>query len=317
MKTISPHKYFLRRSSFGLFFLFAFALSSCKHDAGGDGEDEDVQSITPVTISNVAFGPITENLELNAVSAFQKKISVKATTTGYIEDVNVNLGSTVGSDEILFTIKTKEAAALNNAGIDSLVKFSGVIKIKSQKSGILTTLSHQKGDFVQEGDELAVISDRTSLVFLLQVPFEMNRFVKVGKDCEIILPGDSVIQGKITGTLPEVDPASQTQQYVVKANTSQSLPENLIAKVRVVKSVKEKTTLVPNDALLSDETQTEFWVMKLMNDSTAVKTIVQPGIKSGDQTEILEPAFTDTDKIIVKGNYGLADTAKVVITGKE
>ncbi|MDB5030316.1 MAG: p-hydroxybenzoic acid efflux subunit AaeA, partial [Mucilaginibacter sp.] len=37
-------------------------------------------------------------------------------------------------------------------------------------------------------------------------------------------------------------------------------------------------------------------------------------IESGDYVEILSPKFTAQDKIIITGNYGLADTAKVKIT---
>jgi len=301
-----------------LAFLFLFAiLAGCGNNAATDEEESGVEATTPVTVTNVSFGPIAETVELNAVSTFQKKVSVKATTTGYIDEVNASLGNSVGMDQLLFTIKTREATALQNSGIDSLMKFSGIINIKSQKAGVITTLAHQKGDYVIDGDELAVISDRSSLVFLLQVPFEMNSFVKVGGDVEIVLPGDSILQGKITGSLPEVDAVSQTQQFVVKAITNQQLPENLIAKVRIVKSTKERAALVPKAALLSDETQTEFWVMKLINDSVAVKVVVKTGIQTEDQSEIVSPTFSESDRILLNGNYGLSDTAKVSIREKE
>ncbi len=300
-------------------FIFLFTLlAGCGHAPTTDeGAGDELEATTPVTITNVSTGPIAETIELNAVSVFQKKVSVKATTTGYVDGINVSIGSSVGMDQVLFTLKTREANALLNSGIDSLMKFTGVINIKSQKAGIITTLTHQKGDYVLDGDELAVISDRSSLVFLLQVPFEMNAFVKIGKDVEIVLPGDSVIKGKITGSLPVVDATSQTQQFVVTALTNETLPENLIAKVRIVKSINQTATIIPKSALLSDETQTEFWVMKLINDSVAVKVPVKMGIQSEDQAEIVSPIFTEKDRILLTGNYGLADTAKVAIQTKE
>ncbi|MGZ4000102.1 MAG: hypothetical protein ACXVIY_05715, partial [Mucilaginibacter sp.] len=64
---------------------------------------------------------------------------------------------------------------------------------------------------------------------------------------------------------------------------------------------------------LANETQTEFWVMKMINATTAVKVPVTKGIESGDRVEILSPKFSPQDKIIVTGNYGLTDTAKVKI----
>ena len=55
----------------------------------------------------------------------------------------------------------------------------------------------------------------------------------------------------------------------------------------------------------------KFWVMKLINDSMAVKTMIKPGITAGNKVEILSPAFSLQDRIINKGNYGLSDTAFV------
>jgi hypothetical protein len=54
-----------------------------------------------------------------------------------------------------------------------------------------------------------------------------------------------------------------------------------------------------------------FWVMKLVNDSTAVKINVTVGLKNNETIEILEPIFASGDRILSKGNYGLADTALV------
>ncbi|HAL81083.1 MAG TPA: RND transporter, partial [Mucilaginibacter sp.] len=70
---------------------------------------------------------------------------------------------------------------------------------------------------------------------------------------------------------------------------------------------------LPKSAILANETQTAFWVMKLLNDTTAIKVPVKEGIQSGDRVEILSPKFSSQDKIVVTGNYGLTDTAKVKI----
>ena len=55
---------------------------------------------------------------------------------------------------MLFTIRTREAAALGNiAGNDSTLTFSGLISIKANEPGVINSISYQKGDFVQEGDQ--------------------------------------------------------------------------------------------------------------------------------------------------------------------
>ncbi len=295
--------------------LLTTAFTACKQNDTISNEGEIPEAKTPVTLTTVNIESISETIELRGTSVFQKKVSVKANTIGYVENVTIKIGDEVSLDQILFTIQTKEASALNNKNIlkGTGIDFSGLIKIKSQKSGIITSLDHQKGDYVQDGDQLGIISDRSSLVFIMEVPFELHSYLKVNGDCEIVLPDNEIIKGKISTELPSVDAISQTQSFIVKPITNQKLPENLIAKIRITKSTKEKAIVLPKASLLADETQTQFWVMKLINDSTAVKISVKKGIETTDKVEIIAPQFNATDRIIFSGNYGLADTAKIVI----
>jgi hypothetical protein len=53
--------------------------------------------------------------------------------------------------------------------------------------------------------------------------------------------------------------------------------------------------------------------MKVINDSTAVKIPVTKGIENEKEVEILEPKFVPTDRILLTGNYGLPDTASIII----
>ncbi len=292
--------------------------TACKQKELIDESSSD-EAKTPVTLTSIKIEQIAESVELAAVSGFQKKVLIKANVTGYIENENVNIGDEVSIDQLLFTIKTKEASAIGNANItqDTSLHFSGVLNIKAQKSGIITTLDHLKGDYVLDGDQLGIISERSSLVFKMEVPFELRSYVKEDHECDIILPDNQIIKGKILRALPSVDAVSQTQSFVVKPSKELKLPENLIAKIRIIKSTKEKAVVLPKGALLADETQTDFWVMKLINDSTAVKITVKKGIETTDKVEITEPIFSEGDRIIFKGNYGLADTAKITIQNTE
>jgi hypothetical protein len=110
-----------------------------------------------------------------------------------------------------------------------------------------------------------------------------------------------------------MDIQSQTIRYVVKPLSPDRLPGNLIASVNLIKSRNENAMVVPKKAVLGNETQTEFWVMKLINDSTAIKVDVSKGFENNDEIEITKPEFLPTDRIILTGNYGLPDTARITI----
>jgi hypothetical protein len=70
--------------------------------------------------------------------------------------------------------------------------------------------------------------------------------------------------------------------------------------------------------VLTDESQTNYWVMKIIDSVTAVKVPIQKGMETEEKVEILHPRFRAEDKILLTGNYGLSDTAKVkILKGEE
>ena len=289
-------------------------LFSCK---GGEKENTEssgvIDSLTPVSVVGISKDPLTEYIELNAVSAFLQKFYIKANANGYLQTVDAFLGKYVNDGQLLFRLKTKEAQSIGNSinVLDSSFRFSGIIDIKSSGHGFITQLSHQSGDYVQDGEQLAAISDMNSFAFLLDLPYELRKDIAGKTDVEVILPDGEKLPGRIVSSLPTVDASSQTQSLVIKVNTSHSIPENLIAKVRIIKSKKAKTISLPKSAILTNETQDNFWVMKMMDSTTAIKVPVKKGIEMGDRVEVISPQIGDSDRILVSGNYGLPDTAKV------
>lgn len=297
-----------------LFSIVAFA--SCKSDPSNkEGEEKAGVTVTPVTVTSPGQGTMSDAVELNAVSSFLLKSSVKANATGYLQSVTIQLNKFVTKGQLLFVIKTKESQSLGNTinSLDTSLHFSGVIPIKSPGTGYITQLNYHAGDYVQDGEQLATITDTKSFVFLLDLPYELKPFLPGNKELQLKLPDGTLLNGYVQNAMPTMDAVSQTQSYIIKVNTDKQIPENLIAKVSLVKKTKTNTTFLPKAAVLSDEVQSQFWIMKLVDNATAVKVIVQKGLESNDQVEILSPSFSSADRILLTGNYGLPDTAKVTI----
>jgi biotin carboxyl carrier protein len=302
------------RTNFFLFLLTSSVvfLLSCKHTA--QTSEETFKTKTPITIVPVTFKSVASTVGLPAVATFMNKSIIRATTTGTIEKILISPGEFISADKLLFTIRTREAMALNKTiESDTSLSFKGLISITSRKEGVINSISYQRGDFVQEGDELAVVSEQNSLVFILDVPFELNKYIEKNKNCNIVLPDNRLIIGTITGKLAEMDIQSQTIRYVVKPLTSERLPGNLMASINLLKSTNKEAMVLPKQAVLGNETQTEFWVMKLLNDTTAIKVLVSKGFENNEEVEITGPKFFASDRIILTGGYGLSDTARVAI----
>ncbi|MBA3828574.1 MAG: HlyD family efflux transporter periplasmic adaptor subunit [Taibaiella sp.] len=294
--------------------LFLFA--ACKSNSKTTTETETkAETATPVTVTSVSSESLVEYIDLNATSAFLQKNYVKAITSGYIHSVNTQVGKNVHAGETLFVLKTKESQSIGNviSKLDPSFKFSGANLIKAPANGFITQLNHQLGDYVQDGEQLAIISDINSFAFILNLPYEFRSYITNQKSVDVILPDSTRLKGVITSSMPTVDPQSQTQSIVIKVQSANAIPENLIAHVRIIKKAKVNALSLPRSAVLTNDIQSDFWVMKMIDSNTAVKVPVKTGIATKDNIEILSPSFSPEDKIIVTGNYGLPDTAKVKI----
>jgi multidrug efflux pump subunit AcrA (membrane-fusion protein) len=296
-------------------FVFSSVMSlsfSCRPAMRATEEEAEVK--TPVTVTPIEYKPVKSGAELPATATYLNKSIIRATTAGMIEKISITPGDFISQGQLLFSIRTREAMALkNNAAVDSSLAFKGLINIRSNTAGIINIISYQKGDFVQEGDDLAVISEQNSLVFILDVPFELDKYVERNRKCIIVLPDNRHLNGTITSKLAEMDIQSQTVRYVVRPSDPGNLPANLIGSITLITSTDDKAMVLPKAAVLSNETQTEFWVMKLINDSTAIKVFVTKGFENSDEVQITEPVFLPSDRIILTGNYGLPDTARIEI----
>lgn len=297
----------------------SLALLSCGQSNPPPAVPHSPEARTPVTVTTVSFQRLEEAVELNATSTFLQKSYVKATASGYIKSVSVFIGRPVTKGQSMFLLRTKEAESLGNTinQLDPSFRFTGLINIRSNATGYVTQLDHQVGDYVQDGEQLAVISNSNSLVFLLNLPYELRPYLNANQNPEITLPDGEKFRGTMSYSLPSLDSASQTQSIAIRFNTSHHIPENLIAKVRLLKKARDNALSLPKTAVLANETQTEFWVMKLIDSTTAVKVPVSKGLETNEQVEIISPVFSATDKIITSGNYGLGDTAKIKVVNRQ
>jgi|SRR5665213_939196 len=298
------------------FTLFVGLLICSCNSSSTDSTEETPEVRTPVTVTSVSNMPLNEYIELNATSTYLQQNFVKSNLNGYIQKSNIKFGSLVHRGETLFVLKTKEASAIGNAvgQLDSSFKFSGVNIIRADVSGYVMQLNHQQGDYVQDGEQLAVISDSKSFMFVMNVPYEDKPYVSIGKKVQVILPDAESLAGTISSSMPLVDSVTQTQSYSISVNPTHTIPQDLIAKVKILKSSINNAATLPKNSVLSDETQTKYWVMKMIDDSTAVKVPVETGIEMGDTVQILSPQFSPDAKILLGGNYGLSDTALVTVS---
>jgi len=292
-------------------------VSGCKNKSS-ESQNSEVAPATPKTSVTVTYPSDTvqlnEDVTLNAIATYLLKSDVKANTTGYITRMNIKLADHVRRGQTLFVLQTKEALALGSTinKLDSAFRFSGNTSVVSPTKGYVAMLNHQTGDYVQDGEVLATVTDANSFGFVMEVPYEYNQLIKNGGNLIVNLPDGRNLNGYVAKIMPSVDPAAQTQQVLIKIKNGENIPENLIATINFVRKSVTGVS-VPKFAVLTNDSQSEFWVMKLINDTTAVKTDIQKGIENNDWVEIKSGDITPKDRIVVSGNFGMNDTAFVKI----
>jgi multidrug efflux pump subunit AcrA (membrane-fusion protein) len=239
---------------------------------------------------------------------------VRATITGYIVSMPWKVGDHIKSGSLFCSIITKEQDALKNVDNkdQSLQQFQAPIKVISAAAAIFTAVNYVEGNFVNEGDVLATITDPTSLVLVVNVPYEYHDLVYKGKTCEVTFPDGKKINADINEVVPFVDANSQTQSCLIRFPENQLLPENMNLLVKIPVKQKSHAISLPLEAIQTDETQKTFWVMKLINDSIAVKIPVTVGLQNDSLKEVIT-GIGENDRIVLTGGYGLTDSARIKI----
>lgn len=292
------------------------ALAACNTSADDKPTDASLNPETTVEVTSIAHGAVEDKLLLAGTTVYLKRNTVVAPIPAFITGVHVKLGDRVNRGDVLFELESKERRALGNSAgkLDPGLANFGRLQVKATASGIISTLDKQQpGDYVLEGAPLCTIAASSDLAFQVNVPFEYIAFTAPGKKCTIILPDSTVLRATFTTPLTTMNPVSQTQTILARSQESLFLPENMIIRVLVGRNDNENRQLLPKESVLSDELMKRFWVMKLINDSTAIKVPVTIGNKNNEVVEVLAPEFSPDDRIISTGNFGLPDTASVQV----
>ncbi len=264
---------------------------------------------TAITITHVSQGVINDSITLSAITSYLNKSSITSPIPAYVTKVLIEPGSKVQAGQTIFRLESKERNAL---GLDDN-NTAGIIDIKASASGIVTLVKQQAGDYVTEGTILCEIANKNSLVFQINVPYEYTQYVVGGRNCIIILPDGTILNANIGTPMASMNTVSQSQLYKAKANTG-FLPEGLIAKVSILKNASiSSAQLLPRQAVQCDVSMQRYWIMRLANDSLAVKQEVEIGNGDKNNIEIVSPVLSPSERIVLDGSYAMEDSTLVKI----
>jgi multidrug efflux pump subunit AcrA (membrane-fusion protein) len=275
---------------------------------------DDLPQQIEVEAAIVSNESIVEFISFNGSTQYLVNSTIRSHLTGYVQDIRFGMNQYIKKGALFCSIKTKEQDALQRIKkIDpSFPSSMQALPIKSNATGLITSMAIHAGDYVAEGEVLAVIKEPSSLQLIIHVPYEYHSKIKIGSSCEVLLPDHQKINVRISGILPSIDPSAQTQSYFVRL-PNQKLPENLNVSVRVaLSSSSEGAKTIPLSALQTDELEQQFWVMKIKNNR-AYKIPVMPQTQNEHSIAILSDQIFIGDSVVSHGSYQLADSSLVSI----
>ena len=287
--------------------ILSFLLNSCAKKETTEAEQIPVVS---VKTSPVISGEIENSLSFNGKTIYLRKNLVVSPISGYVLKMSVKFGDAVKKGGLLFEIQTKENKALENSNTGNM----GIIRVVAPSNGVISTLNiTTPGAYTVEGGALCTVSESDDVMIQLNLPFEFNSLVKKGTRCRLVLDENTKFEGIVYQILPTVDEANQTQQILIKPLTNKKLPENLNLAVEILKARHNNSCLISRDAVMTNETQSKFWVMKVVNNKLAIKVPFRKGIENDNMVEALSSGLTNADRVITEGAYGLNDSTVVKV----
>jgi multidrug efflux pump subunit AcrA (membrane-fusion protein) len=259
-----------------------------------------------VKVTPVMEGSIEDYLTLNGKTIYLKKNRIVAPVSAYVTRINVQYGDQVSKNELLFELQTRESRVL-----DDTLNF---ITMNAPSKGTVSEMAvNQPGAYLMEGDLLCTLVEDGDLLIEVSVPYEFHDLLKPGNRCRVVLPDKTEFSASITTVIPAINETDQTQKVLLKPITSVVLPENLNLSVRFILHSNTRTLLVPREAVMTNEKQTIFWLMKVMQDSLAVAIPIEKGIENGNQVEVFTSELNPGDLVVSAGAYGLPDSSIVKV----
>jgi HlyD family secretion protein len=186
-------------------------------------------------------------------------------------------------------------------------------EIRSPINGVVAERPLYPGETAAAGAPLLVVMNIAKVIAKAHIPAQDAALLKVGDAATITSPATTrKIPARITVVSPATDPNSTTVEIWAEAdNPKDVLRPGTTVQLSVVAQKLDKALVVPSSSLLSQPDGSRA-VMVVGSDNRAHVQIVQTGIQSGQETQIIS-GVKSGQRVVVTGGYGLPENTQVKI----
>ena len=185
--------------------------------------------------------------------------------------------------------------------------------IKSPIDGVVTDRPLYEGDLATANQPLLTVMNLSRLIAKSHIPQTQAASLKAGNPAEIKVAGlDEPVKGRVSLVSPALDPGSTTVEVWVEARKpNPAMRPGITVSVSMTAKTAKDALVVPTSGVFKNSEGAEY-VMLAGSDEKAHQKVVQVGIRSTDQVQIVS-GINPGDPVITSGGYGLPDATQIKI----
>ena len=181
--------------------------------------------------------------------------------------------------------------------------------VRAPFDGVVLKKHVDRGEWLSPGTAVATLARDDTMDVVVEVPGDVLPFVKKGRRVRVRTAGKE-IQGTVSAIVPRGDISTRTFPVKIRVPNRFSLIEGMEARVDIPSGKKEKTLLVPRDALVTAMGQTMVFTVV---DEKAKKVQVTVTRYVGKEVAIQADGLETGMEVLIKGNERIRDGQPVSV----
>jgi RND family efflux transporter MFP subunit len=211
--------------------------------------------------------------------------------------------------------QAQQAMAAAQLKLDSLVRrgIGQAHRLKAERAGIVSKVDVQEGQIVPAGGALVELASSERIEVRLGVEPSDAAWLKPGQAVRLSRVDRSAgepIEGRVRMIEQRVDPATRLAAAIVSLPPDARLMLDSFVTGEFT-SASADALVVPRDAALPDDDGK--YVLYTVKDGHAVRHVVQIGLESGQEVQVIADDLKEGLPVVVMGNYLLSDGMAVEV----
>lgn len=180
----------------------------------------------------------------------------------------------------------------------------GTSHLRSNKNGYIVSLKVNNGEYVQEGDVLAVISENKTVNLKCSVPYSYYNELKNLKDANFVL-GDRVISlseksGKILSYSHTISEQNGMVDVILQIRNDEDFLTGSFIKTFLITDSQDESLVIDKECVM--EELGVYFVFVQKKDEVYEKRQIKTGKNDGKHMEVLS-GLKEGEKVVAKGAY--------------